>query len=105
MSYNVAVQDGKEAGQSVSHVHVHILPRIANDFVNNDDVYEELDRWEPREKLQQWNRISTTDISNLKQVHRLDVPSDQERKDRTMIEMTTEAAMYRQIVMDLEQQR
>ena len=105
LSYNVAVQDGKEAGQSVSHVHVHILPRIANDFVNNDDVYEELDRWEPREKLQQWNRISTTDSSNLKQVHRLDVPSDQERKDRTMIEMTTEAAMYRQIVMDLEQQR
>lgn len=24
---NIAIQDGKEAGQSVPHVHVHILPR------------------------------------------------------------------------------
>jgi bis(5'-adenosyl)-triphosphatase len=26
-AFNIAVQDGKEAGQSVYHVHVHILPR------------------------------------------------------------------------------
>lgn len=104
LSYNVAVQDGKEAGQSVFHVHVHILPRIPNDFENNDDVYEELDRWEPREQPQ-WSSSSTTDSSNLKQVQRVYVPDDQERKDRTMIEMTTEAAMYRQVVMDLEQQQ
>ena len=24
---NIAIQDGKDAGQSVPHVHVHILPR------------------------------------------------------------------------------
>ena len=26
-SLNIAVQDGEDAGQSVAHVHVHIIPR------------------------------------------------------------------------------
>ncbi|KAH8680975.1 HIT-like domain-containing protein [Xylariales sp. PMI_506] len=29
-SFNIAVQDGVEAGQTVPHVHVHVLPRIRN---------------------------------------------------------------------------
>ncbi len=41
--FNIAVQDGATAGQTVPHVHVHILPRRARDFANNDDVYTELD--------------------------------------------------------------
>ncbi|KAI9754360.1 MAG: hypothetical protein M4579_004758 [Chaenotheca gracillima] len=31
-SLNIAVQDGKEAGQSVEHVHAHIIPRHKGDF-------------------------------------------------------------------------
>ncbi|KAG8177323.1 hypothetical protein JTE90_018349 [Oedothorax gibbosus] len=38
----VAIQDGPEAGQTVAHVHVHILPRKPGDFEKNDDVYVEL---------------------------------------------------------------
>jgi diadenosine tetraphosphate (Ap4A) HIT family hydrolase len=30
-------------GQSVAHVHVHLLPRKPDDFKVMDDVYEELD--------------------------------------------------------------
>lgn len=30
---NIAIQDGKDAGQSVPHVHVHILPRKSGLFV------------------------------------------------------------------------
>ena len=41
---NIAIQDGKEAGQSVPHVHVHILPRKPGDFRRNDDVYEALEK-------------------------------------------------------------
>ena len=41
-SSTISVQDGAEAGQTVEHVHVHILPRHMGDFSNNDDIYEKL---------------------------------------------------------------
>ena len=42
-SVSIAIQDGPEAGQTVKHVHVHVLPRKKGDFENNDDVYKALD--------------------------------------------------------------
>lgn len=48
-SLTVAVQDGIDAGQTVPHVHVHIVPRVAGDFKRNDDVYDALDE-EKRER-------------------------------------------------------
>ncbi|GFO26228.1 Bis(5'-adenosyl)-triphosphatase [Plakobranchus ocellatus] len=41
-SSTVAIQDGPDAGQTVKHVHVHILPRKPGDFEQNDDVYDHL---------------------------------------------------------------
>lgn len=38
------LQDGPLAGQSVPHVHVHVLPRRAGDFARNDDVYDALEQ-------------------------------------------------------------
>ena len=38
----LAVQDGSDAGQTVEHVHVHLLPRRPGDFKKNDDVYEKV---------------------------------------------------------------
>ncbi|XP_060947733.1 bis(5'-adenosyl)-triphosphatase [Limanda limanda] len=43
-SLTIALQDGPEAGQTVKHVHVHVLPRREGDFQRNDSVYEELQR-------------------------------------------------------------
>ncbi|XP_069795631.1 uncharacterized protein [Narcine bancroftii] len=40
-SLTIAIQDGPEAGQTVKHVHVHILPRKNGDFARNDNVYVE----------------------------------------------------------------
>ena len=42
-SLSIAIQDGPEAGQTVEHVHVHLLPRKKGDFESNDDVYRALD--------------------------------------------------------------
>lgn len=74
-SLTFAVQDGPQAGQTVPHVHVHILPRKAGDFKNNDEIYDEIDKKEQ-------------DLSQ-----KLDL--DQERKDRTPDEMAKEAAELR----------
>ncbi|KAL2091419.1 hypothetical protein ACEWY4_013682 [Coilia grayii] len=41
-SLTIAIQDGPEAGQTVKHVHVHVLPRKAGDFERNDSVYDEV---------------------------------------------------------------
>ncbi|KAL4783081.1 HIT-like domain-containing protein [Aspergillus varians] len=42
-SLNIAIQDGVEAGQSVPHVHAHIIPRKKRDLGSTDEVYEKLD--------------------------------------------------------------
>ncbi|EPZ33807.1 bis-triphosphatase [Rozella allomycis CSF55] len=34
--------DGLDAGQTVSHVHVHIVPRVKGDWPNNDKIYDDL---------------------------------------------------------------
>lgn len=48
----LGMQDGPAAGQTVPHVHVHVLPRRAGDFKENDEVYgaieaneADLERW------------------------------------------------------------
>lgn len=89
--YNIAIQDGAAAGQSVPHVHVHILPRKGGDFEVNDDVYQELQDWAPKSP-----KVSgdTKDGGN-----KLHVPSDEERRDRTLEEMDAESQMYRDIVV------
>lgn len=42
-SSTICIQDGIDAGQSIEHVHVHLLPRKKSDFGGKVDmIYEEL---------------------------------------------------------------
>ena len=43
-SVTVAIQDGKPAGMTIPHLHVHLMPRRENDAVAGDAVYSELER-------------------------------------------------------------
>lgn len=38
-STTITVQDGEYAGQTVKHVHCHVMPRKPGDFENNDEIY------------------------------------------------------------------
>uniref|UniRef100_A0A2C9WI72 HIT domain-containing protein n=1 Tax=Manihot esculenta TaxID=3983 RepID=A0A2C9WI72_MANES len=76
-SLTFTIQDGPQAGQTVPHVHIHILPRKSGDFENNDEIYDAID---VKEK-------------ELKQ--KLDL--DKERKDRSIEEMAQEAEAYRSL--------
>lgn len=93
-AFNVAVQDGRAAGQSVPHVHVHILPRSGGDFERNDDVYDALEAWAPTEAMAASKK--PTDI---------EVPDDADRVDRTAQQMADEAAMYRKLIEESEHRR
>ncbi|XP_052847350.1 nitrilase and fragile histidine triad fusion protein NitFhit [Drosophila gunungcola] len=42
-SATVTVQDGAQAGQTVPHVHFHVMPRRIGDFGHNDQIYVKLD--------------------------------------------------------------
>ncbi|KAF3327312.1 Bis(5'-adenosyl)-triphosphatase [Carex littledalei] len=74
-SLTLAIQDGPQAGQTVPHVHIHVIPRKSGDFEKNDEIYDAID---VKEK-------------ELKEKLDLDV----ERKDRTLDEMAHEADTYR----------
>ena len=88
-AFNVAVQDGEGAGQTVPHVHVHILPRFKGDLKRNDEIYDRLEKWAPRDDV----------MSIVKPT--LNVPDDIERRDRTEAEMEEEAATYRSLMDDI----
>ncbi|TVU27232.1 hypothetical protein EJB05_29829, partial [Eragrostis curvula] len=74
-SITFAIQDGPQAGQTVPHVHIHVIPRRTGDFEKNDEIYDAIDMKE----------------RELKEKLDLDI----ERKDRTMEEMAHEANEYR----------
>ncbi|CAI9776546.1 unnamed protein product [Fraxinus pennsylvanica] len=76
-SLTFTIQDGPQSGQTVPHVHIHILPRNSGDFEKNDKIYDAIN--EKEKELGQ----------------KLDL--DEGRKDRNMEEMAEEAANYRKL--------
>lgn len=70
-----AIQDGLAAGQTVPHVHIHVVPRKHGDFARNDQVYDELDKSDARRHVA------------------VDVP--EERKSRSAQQMAEEAVLLR----------
>ncbi|XP_021099762.1 bis(5'-adenosyl)-triphosphatase isoform X2 [Heterocephalus glaber] len=58
-SLTFSMQDGPEAGQTVKHVHVHVLPRKAGDFRRNDSIYDEAEAlWKALVRVKLWLQLT-----------------------------------------------
>lgn len=82
-SLNIAIQDGPESGQSVPHLHTHLIPRFKVDTLVGDSVHEKLE-----------NLDLIKNFENRKSNHRLHPQpfiKDNERFPRSMEEMEAEA--------------
>ncbi|EAU37861.1 Bis(5'-nucleosyl)-tetraphosphatase [Aspergillus terreus NIH2624] len=98
-SLNIAIQDGVDAGQSVPHVHTHIIPRRKADLDHRggtDAVYDMLDGEEgdlgrsyAQRDGEDGRRGSTSAQSRRTNFPAVD---NEERKPRSMEEMEAEAA-------------
>lgn len=90
-AFNVAVQDGEAAGQSVPHVHCHVIPRQKNDAGGDDKVHEWLEGEEGDVGKHQTEAQGAT-ASDRKTK---EWAKDEDRKPRSKEEMEEEARWLR----------
>ncbi|KAJ5484076.1 ADP-ribose diphosphatase [Penicillium diatomitis] len=98
-SLNIAVQDGVHAGQSVPHVHAHIIPRKPADLDPMDAVYDMLDGEEgdvgKAYREAQTDCPSEHERTSTRSRSRFPAVDNEERKPRTAEEMKAEADSLR----------
>ncbi|KAJ3217049.1 hypothetical protein HDU67_008607 [Dinochytrium kinnereticum] len=78
-SLTVTVQDGPMAGQTVPHIHVHVMPRKKGDYLDNDVIYSDINKKE----------------KELNDTLSKRGPDAEERPPRTREEMAEEAGRLR----------
>ncbi|KAL2916068.1 Dinucleoside triphosphate hydrolase [Polyrhizophydium stewartii] len=102
-SLSITLQDGPHAGQSVPHVHVHIIPRFKGDWLNNDDIYPEIQR-----KEAQLAHGLASDAGDAKAAAAISAkikpagPDAEERPPRTQDDMAAESAVLRKLFQHYE---
>ncbi|KAI0117125.1 HIT-like protein [Daldinia grandis] len=109
-SFNIAIQDGAGAGQTVSHVHVHVIPRITGSTAKEepgpgDQIYESMAAEDGNVGGALWDR----ELKKLQQqLGSRPEPGgsfpnieDSERHPRTAEEMEAEAKMFRSVLAQM----
>lgn len=97
-SFTVAVQDGPEAGQTVPHVHVHVIPRVKGDMPRSDDVYAGLTGEDGNVGGALWDREQKGRPVPGGGMPRIE---DEDRASRTFEEMDAEAEKYRGVLKEM----
>lgn len=106
-SFNIAVQDGPEAGQTVAHAHVHIIPRIRGvsskpEDTAGDELYERMAREEGNVGGALWDRAAAAAGPRPVAGGSFDRIEDSQRQARSMEEMVAEAEVFRRALRELE---
>ncbi|KAK1999086.1 Bis-triphosphatase [Colletotrichum falcatum] len=102
-SFNIAVQDGADAGQTVPHVHVHIIPRIPGETGKDglgprDEIYEQMAGEEGNLGGALWDKELGKRPVAGGQFARIE---DAMRKARSMEEMVEEAKSYQALLEEM----
>ncbi|WBW75361.1 bis(5'-nucleosidyl)-tetraphosphatase [Schizosaccharomyces osmophilus] len=93
---NIGIQDGKDAGQTVPHLHVHLIPRKKLDFNENDEVYQHLEKAEANlESLQATGKEAIVGDQAPPTSMKKSIPRDEDRQPRTPEVMQEEATWLR----------
>lgn len=99
--FNIAIQDGVEAGQSVPHVHCHVIPRQKKDG-KGDGIYDEMAGEAGNVGGHLWDRA--------REMGGRPVPGgkfprieDADREPRSVEEMKVEAAEFRERMRELDE--
>ncbi|AEO55303.1 histidine triad-like protein [Thermothelomyces thermophilus ATCC 42464] len=111
-SFNIALQDGPEAGQTVAHVHVHVIPRIRGATAKpastpSDAIYEQMAAEEGNVGGALWDRDRERQRESGdggRPVPGGGFPriEDAARVARGMEEMEEEAGIYRRVLEQME---
>lgn len=103
-SFNIAIQDGPEAGQTVSHVHVHVIPRIRGSTAKETDtqgdaIYELMAAEAGNVGGALWDRVIKSRPQPGGGFPRVEDP---DRTARSMAEMEAEADAYRNVLASMQ---
>ncbi|KAM3446883.1 hypothetical protein MY3296_009248 [Beauveria thailandica] len=95
-SFTVAVQDGPESGQTVPHVHVHVIPRIAGDMGEgeaSDEIYVKMASEEANVGGALWDVVRRPEPGGG-----MPLVEDSCREARKPEDMHAEADMYKRVL-------
>lgn len=103
-SFNIALQDGAQAGQTVPHVHVHILPRIpgatGKEPGPSDEIYELMAKEEGNVGGGLWD-VAREEEARPQSGGEFPRIEDSERKPRSAEEMNREAEVFRSVLREM----
>ncbi|KAH6607640.1 bis5 -adenosyl-triphosphatase [Trichoderma cornu-damae] len=95
-SFNVALQDGADAGQTVPHVHVHVIPRVKGDMGESaDEIYVRLSSEEANVGGALWDRERPRPGGRMPSIE------DAERNVQTMEQMIAEADRLKAVLEEM----
>lgn len=119
-SFNIALQDGAEAGQTVPHVHVHVIPRIRGSTERQqgaaegpgDELYEGMAGEDGNVGGALWDREVVAAAAAVRaRLGERPTPGggfpsieDAERGMREMGDMEAEAEVYRGVLREMERE-